>query len=143
MPMAELRQQKRARSIIHPHQIEPVRRRDRAAGGAVARVKRALRDRRRSIWRRRPAPASRPSSAPDDAGTNAPTRAHAPRRRPHDVELFERLHRRLGLAFGGAEGGEVVPADEPLRGLVHRRDIERARHPPGAAGIEREIGRDG
>ena len=37
-----------------------------------------------------------------------------------DVELVERFHRRLGLAFGVAKGREVVLADQPLRGRVHR-----------------------
>ena len=129
------------RSILHPHQIQPIRRRDRAAGGAVARGERARRDRRRAICRRRPAPASRPSSAPGGAGTSAPRRCtctSSPAR--VDVEPVERLDRRLGLAFGGAEGGEVVLADQPLRRRVHGVDIERARHAPGAVAIERQIG---
>ena len=57
-----------------------------------------------------------------------------------DVELVERLDRRLGLALGGAEGGEIVLAYQALRGSVHGGDIKRARHPPGTAGIERQIG---
>ena len=57
-----------------------------------------------------------------------------------DVEPVERLHRRFRLAFGGAEGREVVLADEPLRRRMHRRGVERARHAPGAAALEREIG---
>ena len=36
--------------------------------------------------------------------------------------------RRLRLAFGGAEGGEVVMADEDLRRLVHGLGVERAEH---------------
>ena len=56
------------------------------------------------------------------------------------VEPVERLHRRFRLAFGRAERGEVVLADQPLRGRVHRLGVERARHAPGAAAIEREIG---
>ena len=57
-----------------------------------------------------------------------------------DVEPIERLHRRIGLAFGGAERREVVLADEPLRGRVHGRGVERARHPPGVFQIEGQIG---
>ena len=57
-----------------------------------------------------------------------------------DVELVERLDRRFRLAFGGAEGGEIVLADQALRGRVHGRGIERPRHAPGAAALEREIG---
>ena len=57
-----------------------------------------------------------------------------------DVELVERLHRRFGLAFGVAECGEVVLADQPLRGLMHRVGVERPRQPPDLADVEREIG---
>ena len=46
----------------------------------------------------------------------------------------------LRLALGGAEGGEVVLADQPLRGRVHRLGVERPRHPPGAAALERQAG---
>ena len=121
-------------SIIHPHQIEPVRRRDLAAGGAVARGERAREIVGAPFALADHAPASRPSSAPGCAGTSAPT-AMTCTSSPCalDVEPVERLHRRIGLAFGGAEGGEVVLADQPLRGGVHRRGIERARHAPGAA----------
>ena len=56
------------------------------------------------------------------------------------VEPVERLLRRFGLAFGRAEGSEVVLADEPLGGGVHRVGVEPARHPPGAAAVDREIG---
>ena len=56
------------------------------------------------------------------------------------IEPIERLHRRLRLAFGGAEGGEVVLADERLRGRVHGVGIEPARHAPGARALQREIG---
>src|SRR3954454_23235722 len=40
-------------------------------------------------------------------------------------ELMDRAHRRLRLAFGGAEGGEVVLADKKLRRLAHRLKVER------------------
>jgi hypothetical protein len=58
----------------------------------------------------------------------------------HQVEAVERLDRRLGLALGVAEGGEVVPADQALGGGVHRRMVERARHAPGAGARDREVG---
>ena len=35
------------------------------------------------------------------------------------LEPVERLHRRLGLAFGRAERREIVLADQALRGSVH------------------------
>ena len=59
--------------------------------------------------------------------------------RLRNVEPVERLHRRLGLALGRAERGEVVLAGEPLRRHVHGRDVERTRHPPGAQPVKREI----
>ena len=49
-----------------------------------------------------------------------------------DVQPVERLDRRLGLAFGGAEGGEVVLADQRLRGRVHGVGVERLRDVPDA-----------
>ena len=56
------------------------------------------------------------------------------------IEPVERLHRRFRLAFGGAEGGEIVLADERLRSGVHGVRIEPARHAPGARALQREIG---
>ncbi len=52
------------------------------------------------------------------------------------IERIERLHRRLGLAIGGAERGEIVLADEVLRGVVHRVGIERTRDAPGTADLD-------
>src|SRR4029077_15727516 len=57
-----------------------------------------------------------------------------------DVEAVEGFYRRFGLAFAGTERGEVVLADQSLRGNVHRGAIERARHAPDAVLLEREIG---
>jgi hypothetical protein len=59
---------------------------------------------------------------------------------PLDVKAIERLHRRFRLAFGGAEGGEVVPADEQLRSRMHGLRIKAARHPPRPAGVQGETG---
>ena len=42
------------------------------------------------------------------------------------------------LAFGGAEGREVVIADEHLRRLVHGLGIERAEDAPGPHPFERQ-----
>ena len=44
-----------------------------------------------------------------------------------DIEAIERLHRRFGLALGGAKGREVVAADKVLRRGVHGLGIERTR----------------
>ena len=66
--------------VVHLNEIKPFGRRDRPAGGAVARRENAREDRPRSTCPRPPAPASRPSSAPDCAGTSAPRFRSAPRR---------------------------------------------------------------
>ena len=58
-----------------------------------------------------------------------------------DVEAVERLHRRGGLALGGAEGGEVVMADQRLRRVVHGLGVERMQHVPDAVALERERAR--
>src|SRR4029079_3701226 len=52
------------------------------------------------------------------------------------IDAVERLDRRLRLAFGGAEGGEIMLADKRLSGPMHRRVIERHRKPPGPAALE-------
>ena len=57
-----------------------------------------------------------------------------------DVELIERLLRRFRLALGVAKGREIVLADQPLRGRMHRVAYRAARHAPDTADIEREIG---
>src|SRR5271169_2114021 len=57
-----------------------------------------------------------------------------------DVELVESFYGRFRLALGGAEGGEVVPADELLGGGVHGGVIERPRDAPGAVLLQREVG---
>ena len=49
---------------------------------------------------------------------------------------IERLDGRLGLAAGGAEGGEVVPADQHGRRLRHRLGAHRLRHPPHPVAVE-------
>ena len=54
-----------------------------------------------------------------------------------DVEPVEGLHRRFRLTLGGAERGEIVPADERLGGAVHGVRIERAGDVPDTAGVER------
>ena len=46
---------------------------------------------------------------------------------PLHIEAVEGADRAVGLAFGRAERGEVVPPDQQLRGLVHDVGIERAR----------------
>lgn len=42
-----------------------------------------------------------------------------------DIKAVERANRRRGLAGGGAEGREVVPAEQKLGGLVHDGVVER------------------
>src|SRR5580698_6369761 len=126
--------------VLHPHQIKSMRWRNLAAGGAVAGG-----ERRAKIIGAPLALADMHKRAHHRAHLMMQERA---RRRcdPHfvavagDVQLVERLHRRFGLTFGGAEGGEIVPADEPLRPRMHRYAVERPRHAPYAILLKREIG---
>ena len=41
-----------------------------------------------------------------------------------DIQPVQRLDRRLGLAFGGAEGGEIMLAHQRLRRMMHRFGIQ-------------------
>ncbi len=52
------------------------------------------------------------------------------------VEPVERLDRRLRLALGGAEGGEIVLAGEGLRRGVHGLVVEALGNPPDAAAVD-------
>ena len=53
------------------------------------------------------------------------------------IQFGQRLDRRFRLATGGAEGCEIVAADEMLRGFVHGVCIERDRQPPDPVVAER------
>ena len=122
-----------------PDKARPAARPGRRRRGRGRRARAA--DRRRSSGLRRPTPASRPSSAPGCAGTSAPRSTistSSPSR--DDVELIERLLRRFRLAFGVAECGEIVLADQTLCRLMHRIRIERPRHAPDLADFQREVG---
>ena len=57
-----------------------------------------------------------------------------------DIEPVERLDRAGRLARGRAEGGEVVKADEQLRGFVHRIGIKFRSDAPDAAALKRQRG---
>jgi hypothetical protein len=56
---------------------------------------------------------------------------------PLDVKAVEGAHRAVRLAFGGPEGGEVVPAREGPRRLLHHGGVERPGHVPDPARLER------
>src|SRR5260370_24900541 len=127
-------------SIIHPDQIEPVRRRYRTTGIAVARRQCA-----REIVRAPSAFADLDQRAHHRAHLVMPERA----RRCVDASLVavplydqrvKRVYRRFRLALGGKECGEVVPPDKALSGLVHGRHVERPRRSPGTSGLQGEIG---
>src|SRR5580704_7585634 len=126
-------------SIVHPHQIKPMRRRDLAAGGAVVGIERrdevvgapfAFADMHERADHRAHLVLQERARRRGDAYLVAVTR---------DVELIQRLHWQLRLALGGPERREVVLADEALRGNVHRGAIEWARHAPGAVLLESEL----
>ena len=59
------------------------------------------------------------------------------------VERVQRAHRRLRLALGGAERGEVVLADEQRGRLAHRSHVERQVEPADVARRERGAHRRG
>ena len=54
-----------------------------------------------------------------------------------DIESVKRLFRRFRLAFGRAERGEIMLAEDQLCGAVHRLGIERHRAMPDAQLVER------
>ena len=56
---------------------------------------------------------------------------------PEDIQPVQGLDRRLGLAFGGAEGGEVVMAHQGLGGPMHRLGIQRDGDMPDSAIVQR------
>ena len=49
------------------------------------------------------------------------------------IKPLQRAQRRIRLAFGGAEGREIVPPDQGLRRLVHRFGVEFSRDVPDIA----------
>ena len=130
--------------IVDPHQIEPLRRRDRPGGGAVARV-----ERRFQIVRA-------PLSLADQL-QRADHRAHlvvqeGARRgldddlvaARHDVEPVERPDRALRLALGGAERREVVRAEQSACAARCMATASSGRADmPDAAAVERPAARGG
>ncbi len=62
---------------------------------------------------------------------------------PDDIEPVECAQRAVGLALHGAEGREVVLADQRLRGLVHGGGVELFRDAPDKPFLERQQARGG
>ena len=60
-----------------------------------------------------------------------------------DIEPVERLTGDLRLAPARAEGGEVVPAEQPLRRLVHRLGVERLAAPTRPGRVRAPAARGG
>ena len=56
---------------------------------------------------------------------------------PFNGEFGQRLHRRVGLAYGRAETGEIVAAYQRLPSLVHSAPIELNRDMPDVAPFDR------
>ena len=54
-----------------------------------------------------------------------------------DIQPVQGFDRRLGLAFGGAEGGEIMLAHQDLRGSMHRLGIQFGRDVPDLSGLQR------
>ncbi len=116
---------------------EPVGRRGRSAGAAVA-----GRERARDIGR---APAPEPDQlqgpshvahlvVQERAGARLDMDFLAD---PGEVERVERLDRRLRLAQRVAEGRKIVMTHEMAGALLHRREVERRRDMPHPAPVER------
>src|SRR5476651_982526 len=127
-------------SILHPHQIKPVRRRDRPALGTIPRgecmakifgAPFPLADQHERAHDRAHLMMKERARLCNDADFVAAAR---------HIKPVKRFHRRLSLAFGRAEGREIMIANQPLRRRVHGRGIEWARRTPRAIAIEREIG---
>jgi hypothetical protein len=53
------------------------------------------------------------------------------------IQPIERTQRRIGLALGGAEGREIMAADERLRRRVHERRVKVSGQPPHPVTLER------
>ena len=56
----------------------------------------------------------------------------------HNLQPVQRSLRRLGLAMGGAKGGEIVTPQQTLRRLVHGPGIKRYGDLPGAPPAQRQ-----
>ncbi|TNE87359.1 MAG: polysaccharide biosynthesis protein [Rhodobacteraceae bacterium] len=133
------RPNERVLGVADPAEIEPLRRTDRAAGGAVA------------CGERGSDPPGRPGACADaleraddraDLIVQKTPRAQmktvfTPMRDHHlfDRDLVEGLHRGVRLAHARAESGEVVMSDQMGCPLSHRLDIERILHPPDQPAI--------
>ena len=134
------RDRRAARLILHPHQIQSVRRCDGAAGGAVAGGECGG-----EVVGAPAAFADPDQRAHHRAYLAVQERARGSQDRNRvalsdDIELVERLLRRFRLAFGIAKRREIVLAEQALGSDVHRVRIEMARHAPASLDIEREIG---
>ena len=127
--------------VIHPHQIQPIRRRDGTTSGAVA----------RGQCRRKIVGAPAPVADPDQ---RADHRAHLAvqkrARRGHDVDgVAVPDRRRAGRASSSGDfawhsvSRNVVKSCLPTSRCarrMHRLGIERSRQPPDVADLERQIG---
>ena len=57
------------------------------------------------------------------------------------IHRLHATHRRTGLALGSAECGEILAADQVLRGIVHARRVQRTKSPAGASMQQRRTHR--
>ena len=123
-------------SVLHPLQIKPAGRRDLAAAAAVGGLQRRLEIGGAPAAERRPRPASRPSSAPGDAGTTA-------RRPESDRVAVARTSSRSSVRIGDfawhCTSRNVVKSclpDQRLGRLAHRLAVKPWLDAPGAAPLD-------
>ena len=134
-----------ARVVDAAREVEPAdRRRDRAAAAAIGGFERGLEVAGGRPARRRPRPASRPSSAPADAGTTAPLASiwtSSPSRM-----TSSRSSVRIGDFAWHWESRKVEKSCWPISACAASCIAAASRrrlHPPGAAALERRAARGG
>ena len=114
--------------VAHRHEVQPVGRADRAAGGAVAGRERRADPLRAARRRRRPAPACRRCCAPGCAGTSAPGGGSGTRARPGLGSRRSRRASRVrtGLFAWQVDERKVVKSCRPTSAAAPSRIAARS-----------------
>ena len=120
--------------VVDPHQGEALRWSRHARLATVTAVENPLHVCRRAFAPARPRTACRRGCAPCSSRTASASTSTVTR--SPERATARRLSVRVGglaLAIGGAEGGEVVAADEAVGGGVHGGDVDAAAQMPDVA----------